>query len=133
MTRPTRIELHDARIAEIALRPGDSVAIRFSHLSGFVPTRDGRCMVWSCAATLRLAGVTRLALSGETRSDDYVTDGALRSGGAELDPSALLVAPSGPGELELLLAGSGAIIRASFAECALESIEPLRELEEWTE
>jgi hypothetical protein len=87
--------------------------------------------VWSYSATLRLTGVSKLVVAGEPSDRDYVSDGSLRAAtGAEIELAALVESRGGPGTLDLLLAGSGAGVKANFRACALVSMRAISRLEE---
>lgn len=127
-----RIELHDARIDGIRLRPGGRVDVSFRHVSVFVEDPSQRCFVWSYSGLLELGGVSSLVVSGELSDRDYVSDGLLREpAGKEMELAELIDASGGAGTLELSLAGSGASVKSNFTTCSFAKLEPIKKLEEW--
>lgn len=71
------IELHDARIASISLRPGGALEILFSHIVVFFEIKPLLYEVCSHQATLQLDGTQRFELHGTIAANDYVMDDRL--------------------------------------------------------
>jgi hypothetical protein len=74
---PALVELHDARVRDLAVLPGGIVRIAFSHIVVYekAESSDKRYRLWAREALLELSGVEQLELSGSiVDEDDYVSD-----------------------------------------------------------
>lgn len=129
----TTLEFHDARLASIEISCSGAVMIHFRHMSAYLPIDKDTIQVWSCSVCLELSS-SEFAIQGSIAKNDYVTEGALNNPiGNEIDLASLLQRASGPGRLDLLLAGSGTRIRATFASARIESCQRNKLLETITE
>jgi len=110
------IEFHDARIDCIRIASDSHVTIEFSHICIYDADVDSDEFdgAWSSQAKLELEGTHNVSIRGKIDEGDYVTIGNLEDLKGCRFSVVNYAITSESKHCDLLLAGSGTSIRASF-------------------
>lgn len=125
------LELHDSRVAAVALVGGDGT-LEFSHLAVYHAVAPDRAEVWSYKATLEMKGIESFSIDGLLPRNGEVIDGEMR---CEADRDSRLIwmlAPAHGVEMQLVFE-SGAKLKARAQHARMRLDQAIRMIDEFTD
>ena len=124
------LEFHDAVLDELIWQQRGACALVFQHIAVYKFVAHEHYEVWSCSATLELAGVSHLEVDGAFSQQDWVSDlEAFDASGAKFQDIDLTSKQAV--SKVMVKFTNGALITIELTSANVATLEPITKLEDW--